>query len=66
MFQALIYSSSGGTVYTAIGIFYVYYVGWLLAGSEWTTPTASQHNTHKNSTVRTVPPDDEQISARKM
>jgi hypothetical protein len=35
MFQALIRSSSGGTVYTAIGIFCVYYVGWLLAGLEW-------------------------------
>jgi hypothetical protein len=36
MFRTLICSSSGGTVYTIIGIFCVYYVGWLLA-----------HNTHK-------------------
>jgi hypothetical protein len=31
MFWALICSSSGGTVYTAIGIFSAYYVSWLLA-----------------------------------
>jgi hypothetical protein len=34
MFRALISSSSGGTVYTAIGIFCAYYVGWLVAGLE--------------------------------
>jgi hypothetical protein len=35
MFQALICSSSGGTVYTTIGIFFVrIYVGWLLTGLE--------------------------------
>jgi hypothetical protein len=35
MFQALICSSSGSTVYTAIGIFCPCYVIWLLAGLEW-------------------------------
>jgi hypothetical protein len=30
MFPALICSSSGGTVYTAIGTFCAYYVGWQL------------------------------------
>jgi hypothetical protein len=35
MFQALICSSSGGTVYTVVGIFCAYYVSWLLAGLEW-------------------------------
>jgi hypothetical protein len=35
MFQALISSSSGGTVYKGIGVFYAYYVGRLLAGLEW-------------------------------
>jgi hypothetical protein len=39
MFRALICSSSGGTVYTAIGIFCVYYVGWLLVGLEWNSVT---------------------------
>jgi hypothetical protein len=34
MFRALIYSSPGGTVYTKIGIFSAYYVGWLLEGLE--------------------------------
>jgi hypothetical protein len=38
MFQALICSSSGGTVYTTIGIFCVYYVGWLLAGLHLVDP----------------------------
>jgi hypothetical protein len=35
MFPALIFSSSGGTLYTVVGIFCVCYVGWLLAGLEW-------------------------------
>jgi hypothetical protein len=35
MFRVLICMSSGGIVYTAIGIFCVYYVGWLLAGLEF-------------------------------
>jgi hypothetical protein len=34
MFQALICSSSEGTVCTTICIFCVYYVSWLLAGLE--------------------------------
>jgi hypothetical protein len=29
MFRSLIFTSSGGTVYTTVGIFSVYYVGWL-------------------------------------
>jgi hypothetical protein len=29
------------TVYTAVGIFYAYYVRWLLAGLEW-NPASSQ------------------------
>jgi hypothetical protein len=53
MFQAFICSSARGTVYTKIDIFYAYYVGWLLAQN---IPIA----------VYTVPPDDEQISARNM
>jgi hypothetical protein len=31
MFRSLICSSSGGAIYTAIGIFCAQYVGWLLA-----------------------------------
>jgi hypothetical protein len=34
-FEHLFGSSSGGTVCTAVGIFCVYCVGWLLAGLEW-------------------------------
>jgi len=39
------------------------YVDWLLAGSEWILPTASQykHMTYTNCCIYTVvPPDDEQ------
>jgi hypothetical protein len=40
MFGALIFSSSGGTVYTAIGIFLcVLHVGWLVAGLEFIQET---------------------------
>jgi hypothetical protein len=35
MFRAPVCSSSGGTVYTTIGIFCVYYVSWLLVGLGW-------------------------------
>jgi hypothetical protein len=49
MFRAVIFSSSGGTVYTTIVIFCVYYIEWLPAELEWTFGY-------------TVSPDDEQIS----
>jgi hypothetical protein len=57
MFQALFYSSSVGTVRIAIGIFYVYYVGWLLQSADII------RTKYTNCTVHTVPPDDAQISA---
>jgi hypothetical protein len=72
MFRALFGSSSGGTVCTAICIFCVYYIGWLLAGlGTSSTPTllaASRHNTHKNIQIAVyeVPLDDEQKSVRNM
>jgi hypothetical protein len=48
MFQALFYSSSGGTADTTIGIFCAYYVGWRLPGLEFhTNPGAAyRRNTH--------------------
>jgi hypothetical protein len=56
MFRAIICSSSGGTVYTAIGVLCVCVLRGQLA--------ASQHM-HKVA-VHTLPPDDEQIIARNM
>jgi hypothetical protein len=46
MFQALICSSSRGTVYTAIGIFWACYVGWLLAGLAWNWWWANKCSKH--------------------
>jgi hypothetical protein len=57
MFPSLICSSSGSTVYTSIGIFCAYYVGWLLAGLEYKMYQLLYY---------IVTPDDEQISARNM
>jgi hypothetical protein len=58
MFRALFCSSSGGTVYTAFGIFYAYY-------STLTLLETTRHNTHKNIPIAvcTVPHDAEQKSA---
>jgi hypothetical protein len=54
MFQAIICSSSGGTVYKTI-----FFVRVMSAG-------CSQHKKNIPTLVSTVPPDDEQISARNM
>jgi hypothetical protein len=59
MYQALICSSSGGTVCT-IGIFCVYYVSWLL-GAAGSQPSLYAQNIP--IALHTAPPDDEQISA---
>jgi hypothetical protein len=66
--QALICSSSGGTVYTAIGVYIRVYVFLCVLCRMVGSRVGVEHNTHKfiPSVLYTVLPDDEQISARSM
>jgi hypothetical protein len=59
MFPALICSSSGGTVYTAVSTFCVYYVGWLLAGLEW------NHSNPVIMTSYTNPREEQRVTSQK-
>jgi hypothetical protein len=48
MFQALICSPSGGTVYKAIGIFCAYYVDWQLPTAVYTVPPDDEEKNPQN------------------